>query len=68
MYLALFTRTSHLTFGRDMAQFKQLITFLTALSLALWACVLVSFAARVVLCHIWYRRRESLPPNRLPPP
>jgi len=59
--------TASLTFGHDITQFKQLVAFMTAISIVLWACVLVTFLMRVWLCHVWYRhlrrkeRARSLP-------
>ena len=65
---ALVNYTARLAFGRDAAQFKQLVAFLATVSLVLWACVLVTMIARALLCHVWYRNRQPMQPNDLPPP
>ena len=60
------------TFGRQTTQFKQLIAFLAIISLVLWAGVLITLFARLVVCHLWYRRRypvpATLPVNNQTPP
>ena len=69
MYFAvLLTHASQPTFGRDAAQFKQLVAFLTAVSLVLWVCVLATMVFRILMCHVWYRRRQPLSSNHLSPP
>jgi hypothetical protein len=63
-----FGYSSHPAFGHGAAQFKQLVTFLAAVSLVLWACVLLTIVLRMWLCHVWYRRRYRVPNNNPPPP
>lgn len=50
--------TARLTFGRETAQFKQLIAFMAAVSIVIWGIVFITMLARLFLCHIWYRRRR----------
>jgi len=46
------------TFGRDAAMFQSLLSFMTSVSLTLWALVVVTLIVRFVACHVLYRRRE----------
>jgi len=62
-----FGYASRPAFGHGAAQFKQLVTFLAAVSLVLWACVLLTIALRMWLCHVWYRRRYRAPNSNIPP-
>jgi len=55
-------RISNLTFGRETAQFKELITVLAAVSAVLWLIVLISILARLYLCHVHYRQTSPNPP------
>jgi hypothetical protein len=59
--------TAHLTFGRETAQFKQLIALLALVSIVLWSVVLLSMIARLVLCRIWGRQAYSSTRTNLPP-
>jgi hypothetical protein len=45
------------TFGRDAAMFQSLLSFMTSLSLTLWAIVLLTAVVRFVACRMVYRRR-----------
>lgn len=47
--------TSHLTFGRETAQFKQLLTVMAIVSIITWAIVLITIALRFFMCHVWYK-------------
>jgi hypothetical protein len=49
------------TFGRDAVMFRDLLSFMTAVSLVLWAVVLLTAIVRFVACHVLYRRRELQP-------
>jgi ABC-type transport system involved in cytochrome c biogenesis permease subunit len=49
-----------LTFGRDMAHFKQLITFLAILSVILWGIVAFTTITRM-LASFFYRQRKLSP-------
>jgi uncharacterized membrane protein len=55
------------TFGREIAQFKELVGFLAIVSVVLWAIVIITMVLRMWLCHIWYRRRyrthHEVPPT-----
>ena len=46
------------TFGRDAVMFQDLLSFMTTVSLVLWAVVLLTAIVRFVACHMVYRRRE----------
>lgn len=46
-----------LTFGRDTAQFKQLITYLALLSIGLWVVVFITTVVRM-LALVVYRQRK----------
>ena len=46
------------TFGRDAVMFQDLLSFMTTVSLVLWAAVLLTAIVRFVACHVLYRRRE----------
>jgi hypothetical protein len=48
------------TFGRDGAQFEDLLGFMAVLSLALWAVVILTAVVRFVACHVVYRA-SSIP-------
>jgi heme/copper-type cytochrome/quinol oxidase subunit 2 len=51
---------SAMTFGRDIAQFKQLVAFLSLLSIVLWSLVIITTALRMVAYYFWhYRRRKQ---------
>jgi hypothetical protein len=68
MYLAYaLHQTARLTFGRETAQFKQLIAFMAILSVTLWTLVALTLLARMLFCHVWYRRRYVNRDNKLPP-
>lgn len=67
-FATLHTQTAQLTFGHDAAQFKQLVAFLAAVSLVLWGCVIATMVYRILVCHVWYRRRQPLQTSDLPPP
>jgi hypothetical protein len=58
--------TSRLTFGRETAQFKQLLGMMAIVSVVLWSCVLITMLARLWYGHIWYRRRHQ--PQRINTP
>jgi heme/copper-type cytochrome/quinol oxidase subunit 2 len=49
-------RASNLTFGRETAQFRELVTILAAVSIVLWLIVFATILARLYLCHVRYRR------------
>jgi hypothetical protein len=69
MYLAyVLHQSSHLTFGRSTAQFKQLLAFMAIVSIVLWSIVVVTMLARLWACHVWYRRSSSTSNTNLPPP
>ena len=46
------------TFGRDAVMFQGLLSFMTTVSLVLWAVVLLTAIVRFVACHVLYRRRD----------
>ncbi len=46
------------TFGRDAVMFQDLLSFMTTVSLVLWAVVLLTTIVRFVACHVLYRRRD----------
>ena len=46
---------SSLTFGRDVAQLKQLIALITVISIVLWVLVLMSIVLRMGARYIVYR-------------
>jgi hypothetical protein len=46
------------TFGRDAAMFQGLLSFMTSVSLTLWALVLVTAIVRFVACRMLYRHRQ----------
>jgi hypothetical protein len=46
------------TFGRDAVMFQDLLSFMTVVSLVLWAVVLLTAVVRFVACHMVYRRRD----------
>ena len=46
------------TFGRDAVMFQDLLSFMTTVSLVLWAVVLLTAIVRFVACHVLYRRRD----------
>jgi len=58
--LPTFHLLAYLTFGRDIAQFDQLIQFLTWLSIALWIFVILTTMLRAGahVTHVRYRRRN----------
>jgi hypothetical protein len=47
------------TFGRDEAMFQSLLSFMTSVSLTLWAMVLVTAIVRYLFCHLRYRHGQS---------
>lgn len=51
---------AQLSFGREAAQFKQLIAFMAIVSLVLWFCVLVTILARMWFGYVRYRRRYRI--------
>lgn len=53
-------QTSSLTFGRDIAQFRQLITFLTIVSLLLWTVVLITAILRFAAAYMWRQRVQPV--------
>jgi heme/copper-type cytochrome/quinol oxidase subunit 2 len=55
------------TFGRDAVMFQDLLSFMTTVSLVLWAVVLLTAIVRFVACHVLYRRREH-PTSEQPQP
>jgi hypothetical protein len=57
---------SHLTFGHQAAQFKELLAIMTVVSIIMWSVVLLTIAARMVLCHIWYRQSRMAHTENLP--
>jgi hypothetical protein len=59
-------RSSHLTFGRQTAQFKQLLAVMAIVSVAIWSIVFITMIARLV-SQLWYRHRYMPPPADLPP-
>jgi len=59
--------TAHLTFGRNTAQFKQLVAMLALVSVILWSIVLLTTVARILLCHVWYRRQYASSRTNMPP-
>jgi membrane protein insertase Oxa1/YidC/SpoIIIJ len=60
---AVVQHTSHLTFGRQTAQFKQLIAFMAIVSIVTWSIVIVTIVIRMIMCHIWYRKHYA--PSRI---
>jgi hypothetical protein len=48
---------SRLAFGSQTAQFKELITFMAIVSIALWSLVVLTLFVKMWLCHVWYRYR-----------
>jgi hypothetical protein len=46
------------TFGRDAVMFQDLLSFMTTVSLVLWAVVLLTTIVRFIACQVLYRRRE----------
>lgn len=48
-----------LTFGRDAAQFRQLIELLTIVSIVLWLAVLVTVILRMGARRLLYKRHDS---------
>ncbi|HUB93435.1 MAG TPA: hypothetical protein VMB52_02940 [Verrucomicrobiae bacterium] len=60
---------TQLTFGRETAQFKEFLTFMTVVSVILWVIVLATMLLRLWLGHVWYRKRlrASENPNNLSP-
>jgi uncharacterized membrane protein len=61
------SHASDLTFGRDIAQFKELIGLLAVISIVLWIIVLITILIRLYLCHVWYPRRYHPSNPNLPP-
>jgi len=60
MYLAsILHQTSRLTFGRETAQFEQLITLMAIVSIAIWSVVLATIVVRVGWAA-WHRRRYQM--------
>jgi len=60
IYLIGLQKVAALTFGRDMAHFKQLITFLAVLSIVLWGIVAFTTITRM-LAAFFYRHRKLSP-------
>ncbi len=54
------------TFGRDAAQFDQLVGLLATVSLVLWAGVIVTMLIRV--WYVWYRQPSSRPTDKATAP
>jgi len=57
---------SDLTFGRNVAEYRQLVEWLALASVALWVAVLTTIALRLAICHIWFRYRYPGPRNNTP--
>lgn len=57
--LGIFQQTAQLMFGRQTAQFKQLVALLAAVSIVLWSLVALTILVRIAVCHGWYRRRYA---------
>lgn len=60
LFAAVNTSASDQTFGRNIAEYQQLIELLAIMSIALWVTVLATILVRFVVCHVWYRRRYPL--------
>ncbi len=58
MYAALVMRhASGLTFGREQAQFHELLVFMAIISTVLWTIVLVTLLLRWYLSYTWSRHQ-----------
>lgn len=57
---------SNLTFGRNVAEYHQLVEWLTVTSFVLWTVVLVTMLMRIVMHYVWYRYRYPLYRNNPP--
>lgn len=55
-YAARISYFADLTFGRDGARYRELITFMAVVSIVLWVIVLVTTLLRIGMRFIWYRR------------
>lgn len=64
MYLASFLHQgTHLTFGRETAQYQQLLTLMAVVSLVIWALVFITILMRMGWLG-WQRRRYQISVNR----
>lgn len=60
MYLALLLhQSSRLTFGRDTAQYQQLLTLMAVVSLAIWGAVFLTILVRLGW-STWHRKRYQM--------
>jgi hypothetical protein len=61
MYLAsVLHQTPSLSFGRQTAQFDALVTFMGAVSIAIWSVVLLTILVRMGWAA-WHRRHDQVP-------
>lgn len=58
--------TARLTFGRETAQFKQLIAFMAMVSIIIWSIVIATMIVRLVARHVLYRKRYSASRSNFP--
>ena len=57
---------NNLTFGRNVAEYHQLVEWLAITSLTLWMAVLATMLVRMLMHHVWYRYRYPTYRNNPP--
>lgn len=64
MYLAsVLHQSAHLSFGRETAQYQQLLTLMAAVSIIIWGLVLLTIMLRLGWLT-WQRRRYQMTVSR----